>query len=363
MKIAVVLGTRPEIIKTSMIIKEIEKRGIDYFIIHTGQHYSYKMDWKFFEELSLPEPKYNLGIRSKSPSHQGDHTGRMMISIEEDILKERPDIVLVQGDTNSVLAASLCTSKLKTAGMKMTLGHIEAGLRSFDRSMPEEINRVVSDSLSDILFAPTENSKKNLLNEDVKEENIYVTGNTVVDAIEFFKNRITNNILNEVGLRKNEYFLVTAHRQDNVDVKERFTSMLEGIRRVCKEFGIVAVYPIHPRSKKMIESFGIKIPEEIRTIDPVGYLDFLSLQKNSRMIFTDSGGIQEEACVLGIPCITLRDNTERQETVEVKSNIIAGIDPEKIVDSAKIMMNSDKNWSNPFGDGKTSQKILDILER
>ncbi|RLE38043.1 UDP-N-acetylglucosamine 2-epimerase (non-hydrolyzing) [Candidatus Woesearchaeota archaeon] len=356
MKIAIILGTRPEIIKMAPIIRELERRTIDYFILHTGQHYSYNMDRIFFEQLKLPQPKYNLRVGSGTHAEQ---TGKMLIGIEKVLMKEKPDIVLVQGDTNTTLAGALAAAKIH-----IPVGHVEAGLRSFDREMPEEINRILTDHLSDYLFAPTEKAKQNLLNEGIPEEKIHVTGNTIVDAVyqhlELAKN---NNILERLNVKPNEYMLLTLHRQENVDRKQRLKSILKGIELVAKEFETKIIYPIHPRTQKRIKEFKIEVPKEIHLTPPLDYLSFLKLEANAQLILTDSGGVQEEACILKVPCVTLRYNTERPETIEVGANTLAGAEPQTILKKAREMINKERNWKNPFGDGKAAQRIVNIINR
>ena len=356
MNIAIVLGTRPEIIKMSPVIRELEKRKSDFLILHTGQHYSYNMDRVFFEQLKLPEAKFNLDVGGGS---HGEQTGKMLAGIEKVLIKEKPDIVLVQGDTNTVLAGALAAAKLH-----IKVGHIEAGLRSYDRNMPEEINRLLADHSSDYLFAPTEKSKKTLIQEGIPENNIFVTGNTIVDAV--FQNlRIAKEriILKEQGIKEKNYFLLTSHRQENVDDPLRFAGILKGLEEVSMEFNTPVIFPIHPRSKKRIQEFGIKVSENIRLIDPVDFLDFLKLESCARLVFTDSGGVQEETCILGVPCVTLRDNTERPETTEVGSNVLAGTEPAMIMECAKSMLKKENVWENPFGDGRASERIVEIIER
>ena len=356
MKLSIILGTRPEIIKMSPTIRECEKNGLDYFILHTGQHYSYNLDKIFFEELELPAPMYNLEVGSGS---HAEETGKMLMGIEKVLQKEGVDIVLVEGDTNTVLAGVLAAAKL---GMKV--GHVEAGLRSYDRSMPEEINRIVADHISDYLFAPTEKAKKNLIREGIDVNKIFIAGNTIVDAVfqnlEIGKER--SKILDELNLKSREFLLVTAHRQENVDNKKRLGEILSGLELVYEEFGFIIIYPVHPRTKKRIKEFGLKIPEGVRLIEPAGYLDFLQLEANASLVLTDSGGVQEETCVLRVPCVTLRDNTERSETLEVGSNFLAGTKPEKILDGVKLMVDKENNWENPFGDGEAGMRIIKILE-
>jgi UDP-N-acetylglucosamine 2-epimerase (non-hydrolysing) len=354
MKICFVLGTRPEIIKLSPVIRECERRSLDYFILHTGQHYSYSMDRAFFEELDLPSARYNLDVGSGSHAQQ---TGRMLIGIESTLQREKPDIVLVEGDTNSVLAGALAAVKL---GIKV--GHVEAGLRSYDREMPEEINRVLADDCSDLLFAPTETSRNILMAEGVPENKIFITGNTVVDAL--FQNlelaRKRTNDVQDLGITKDSYFLATIHRQENVDNRKRFEGILNGLNHLIKKYGFPVVYPIHPRARKQLKVFNLDV-EAVTLIDPVSYSTFLSFESNSRLVLTDSGGVQEEACILKIPCVTLRYNTERAETLEVGANVLAGTDPDSIVDKVDRMLERKHDWDNPFGDGNAGKRIVDIV--
>ena len=359
---AIILGTRPEIIKMSPIIRSCEKQGVDFFVIHTGQHYSYDMDRIFFEELSLHTPDFNLDIGSKSHAEQ---TGLILAGIERILLKEKPELVLVQGDTNTVLAGTLAASKCYVRGtLPVEVGHVEAGLRSFDRTMPEEINRVVADHLSDYLFAPTDIAKKNLLNEGIPKQKISVTGNTIVDAV--LENLTLSNgrsdVVHELGLVADGYFLVTLHRQENVDNKKRFKEILEGLARIHESSGLPLVFPVHPRTEKMIKSFDLKL-RGFQMIKPRGFLEFIQLESNARLALTDSGGVQEEACILKVPCVTIRYSTERPETVDVGANIIAGVDPQSIVNAAEIMLDRPRSWKNPFGDGKAGDRIVGILNQ
>jgi len=353
-KSAIILGTRPEIIKMSPITRECDRLGLNYFILHTGQHYSYNLDKVFFEQLGLPSPKYNLGVGSGT---HAEETGKILIGVEKVLLKEKPDVVLVEGDTNTVLAGALAASKLH-----IKVGHVEAGLRSYDRQMPEEINRTLADHCSDYLFAPTQKAKTILLGEGIPEEKIFVTGNTIVDAVYqnlgIAKKKV--NTLDNLHLVPREYFLVTLHRQENVDDSTRFASILEGLDKVANEFNLPVIYPIHPRSRKMMTQFGLK-SRNLKLIEPVDFFDFLQLESNARLILTDSGGVQEEACILGVPCVTLRDNTERPETIEVGANILAGASPDKILKYTELMLSKESNWTNPFGDGKTGRRIVKIV--
>ncbi len=353
MKIAIVLGTRPEIVKMSPIVRELEQSESDFLIVHTGQHYSYNMDRQFFEQLEIPEPKYNLNVGSGS---HAEETGKMLIGIERILIKENPDIVLVEGDTNSVLSGALTSSKLH-----IKVGHVEAGLRSFDRDMPEEINRVLTDHISDYLFAPTEKAKENLLKEGIEDNKIYVTGNTIVDAVmQNIKMANDVNSLSNVSLNE-KYFLATLHRQENVDKEKSLKSIIIGLENAAERFDIPIVFPIHPRTRKMIERFNIHISNGVKLIEPLDYLAFLKLLSGASLVFTDSGGVQEEACILKVPCVTLRYNTERPETIDVGANMLAGTEPQSIVEKASTMISRKRIWANPFGDGKAAERIVRII--
>jgi len=356
MKIAVVLGTRPEIVRMSPVIRSCTERSIGFSIIHTGQHYSYEMDRIFFRDLELPDAAYNLEVGSGT---HGAQTARMLTGLEKILMEDPHDVVLVQGDTNTVLAGALAASKLG-----ITLGHVEAGLRSYDRSMPEEINRIVADHLSDLLFAPTKTAAANLRKEGRPDSGILVTGNTVVDAV------IQNlsiaardrSIFSNLGVEEGKYVLVTAHRQENVDRRENLSGILKGIDLVSSEFGVPVLYPIHPRTKKMIGHFNIQVPGNVRLLEPLGYFEFLLLEASARLVLTDSGGIQEECCILKTPCVTMRNNTERPETIDVGGNVLAGTDPGAILSGAKVMDLRPRTWENPFGDGKSGDRILRHLQ-
>jgi len=354
MKLAIIIGTRPEIIKMAPIIRECQHQKIDFFILHTGQHYSFDMDKIFFNQLHLPHPTYNLDVGSGSHAQQ---TAKILIGCEKILTHESPDIVVVEGDTNTVLAGALAAAKLS-----ITTGHVEAGLRSYNKNMPEEINRILTDHCSDYLFAPTEISKKILLEEGIPEEKIFITGNTIVDAVlqNLQLSQQQSHILEELELKKDQFFLVTTHRQENVDSKQRFNKILQGLQTLAYEFQLPVIYPIHPRAQKRIKEFNLQI-KNIQLIDPLDYFSFLQLESNAKAILTDSGGVQEEACILQIPCITLRDETERPETLEIKSNIIAGVNSEKILQSVTTMLSADRQWNNPYGDGKAAEKIITIL--
>ena len=364
MKIAIVLGTRPEIIKLSSIIRECQKRELDYFIIHTGQHYSANMDAVFFEELDLPAPKYNLQIEA---TQHGTMVGRQLEAIEKILIDEKPNWVLVQGDTNTVLAGALAASKL---GIKV--GHVEAGLRSYDREMPEEINRVLTDHLADKLFAVGEKQRNNLLQEGIDEKRIAVVGNTIVDAIwqnqQLAQEKGTLTAIKE-KYQLEKWVLLTCHRPSNADAPENLRSIMAAAETLGRETGRPVIFPIHPRTKKNLVENNLSINEEVvRIIEPVGYLEMLSLISGAELVMTDSGGIQEEACVLGVPSVILRENTERPEVLEVGAGqLVGGNDEQRILTGAREMLRVKKDeeghekWTNPFGDGKSGERIIDLI--
>ncbi len=340
----------------SPIIRACEKRHIDFFILHTGQHYSYEMDKIFFEELGLPKARYNLNTGSGLHVEQ---TGKIMTRVETILIEEEPDIILVEGDTNTVLASALAATKL---GIKV--GHVEAGLRSFDRNMPEEINRVLTDHISDYLFAPTEIARQNLQTEGIAEDKIFVTGNTIVDAvyqnIEIAKNKA--KVCEKSWFKKGGYFLITAHRQDNVDFRDRLGGIVKGLELLYNEFLIPIIFPMHPRTLKKMKEFSLSLKDVIPT-DPVSFLDFLLLEGYAKLVLTDSGGVQEETCILKVPCVTLRDNTERPETIEVGSNMLVGTRPNNMVNGVNLMVEKERNWKNPFGDGNAGMRVIEILKK
>ncbi|HVL49794.1 MAG TPA: UDP-N-acetylglucosamine 2-epimerase (non-hydrolyzing) [Candidatus Thermoplasmatota archaeon] len=353
MKVAVVLGTRPEIVKMSPVIRALDRRGVEHDVIHTGQHYSREMDAVFFETLALAPPAFNLEVGSGS---HGAQTGRILAGVEEALRASSPDVVLVQGDTNTVVAGALAASKL---GIRV--GHVEAGLRSFDRSMPEEINRVVADHVADLLFAPTAACAATLAREGIPATRVHVTGNTVVDAV--FAHRdlaaARSTVLAELGVAPGGYLLLTAHRQENVDDARRFAGILAGAAAAGEALGAPVLYPIHPRSRKMLARHGLDA-RSVRLVDPLDFLGFLALESRARLVLTDSGGVQEEACVLGVPCVTLRDNTERPETIDVGANRLSGVDPASI---QRAVLEADaalRAWTNPFGDGRAGERIVDL---
>ncbi|WP_297520394.1 non-hydrolyzing UDP-N-acetylglucosamine 2-epimerase [Thermococcus sp.] len=360
MKPAFVFGTRPEIIKLAPVIRAFLDRGVKPLLIHTGQHYDYEMSAVFLKELELPPIDHHLEVGSGT---QAEQTGKAMIEIERVLMKEKPDVTLVQGDTNTVLAGALASVKLK-----IPVAHVEAGLRSFDRMMPEEINRVLADHASDVLFPPTEEAKRNLEREGITE-NVYVVGNTVVDAVlqnaEVAEKK--SDVLERFGLESKEYILITAHRAENTDSRENLRKLVE----ILKGLPIRAIYPMHPRTRERLRKFGmlgrVESMDNLTVTKPLGYLDFLRLEKNAFAIMTDSGGIQEEAIILNVPCLTLRYNTERPETVKAGGNVLVGLEKERAMDYLRRLMEEGEFYErmakakNPFGDGKAGKRIAEIL--
>jgi UDP-N-acetylglucosamine 2-epimerase (non-hydrolysing) len=360
MKIAVIIGTRPEIIKMAPVIDEIERRNIDYILIHTGQHYDHEMSDQFFIDLELRKPDFNIGVGSGS---HGNQTATMMKGIEEVLVVERPDIVLVQGDTNAVLAGALVASKLH-----IPVGHVEAGLRSYDKSMPEEINREIADVCSKLYFVPTEESAINLLFEGISPKDIFVTGNTIVDTC------IRNLKIAQKSEEKPKFdfdgniLTLTMHRAENVDNKERLQNIIDALLELNN---VTVVFPVHPRTVKTLKEFDmfekLENADHIELIKPVGYLDFLLLLSKSKFVMTDSGGIQEEAITLNVPCMTLRYNTERPETVKAGGNILVGAEKDTIISTVKKILNNRDIYNkmseaeNPYGEGNSSKDILDAI--
>lgn len=355
--IAVILGTRPEIIKMLPVIRAAEARGLPYFILHTGQHYDYNIDKVFFDEFACPAPKYHLGVGSGAREEQ---VRRMTAGIAGVLRDERPGAVLVQGDTNSVLAGALAATECG-----VPLGHVEAGLRSFDMTMPEETNRMIADALSAYCFAPTAVSVRNLKTAGVKASSIMLSGNTIVDVVAAFEKRAAreSDVLRQLRLQPKKYFLSTIHRQENVDSKERFGAIIRTFRALGERFPYPVIYPMHPRSAKRLSEFGLTFPPHVSVIAPLGFLDFLNLEMNAVTILTDSGGVQEESCILRVPCVTLRENTERPETVTVGANIIAGRDHARVVAAVEKSLDKKCRWRQPFGDGHTGDRIVAYLEK
>jgi UDP-N-acetylglucosamine 2-epimerase (non-hydrolysing) len=354
--IAIVVGTRPEIIKMAPVVRACVARGAPFRLLHTGQHYSFEMDGVFFRELELPEPHHNLEVGSGPQAYQVAAIVSGMAPILE---RERPDVVLVEGDTNSVLAAGLAAHKL---GLRV--GHVEAGLRSYDRTMPEEINRILTDHLSDHLFAPTDHARRILLGEGIADTRIHVTGNTVVDEVLRQRARArTPGLLERFGVSPGRFVLATAHRAENVDHEPRLRGIFGGLAGTGRALGMPVLAALHPRTTKRLAALGLEVDGAVRALPPLGYLEFLGLHAEAALMLTDSGGLQEEACCLQVPCVTLRDNTERPESVEVGANMLAGAERDRIVACARTMAAKPRDWPNPFGDGRSGERIVEILTR
>lgn len=360
LKIISVVGARPNFMKIAPIVKEIKKRkDIKNILVHTGQHYDKKMSKLFFEELGIPEPDINLNVGSDTHAKQ---TANIMIKFEQVLERYNPDLVLVVGDVNSTMACSITAVK-----MNIPVAHVEAGLRSFDKTMPEEINRIVTDSISSILFTTCEEANKNLKNEGIPEKKIFFTGNVMIDTlVENIKKAKRSDIMGNLKLKKRNFGLVTLHRPVNVDGKKELKGVMDAFRDLSKRIKIV--FPVHPRSRKKMEEFGfldaIKAMKNLILTEPLGYLDFLNLTMNSKMVFTDSGGIQEETSFLGIPCLTLRENTERPITISRGTNILVGTQKEKIIKEAnKILGGTVKRGRKiQYWDGKAARRIVRILK-
>lgn len=360
MKLCIVLGTRPEIVKCAPLLWLCQERGLEHFVVHSGQHYSESMDARFFADLGLKAPRYNLGLGGRPFGRQVSEMTRAMHALLD---RERPDVVIVQGDTNSALAGVLAASK---AGIR--IAHVEAGLRSFDPAMSEELNRILADSLADELLAPTPTSRQNLLDEGHDDARILVCGNTVVDALLAMlpRARAASGVLANLGLSADGYGLVTLHRPELVDDEQRLRAAIEGLTRVGAA-GLRLVFPVHPRTRKQLSAFGLESKlaavRGILVLEPQGYLDFLALEAHARLLLTDSGGIQEEACVLRIPCVTLRENTERPETVRIGANILAGYSPDALAVAVQHQLSRERQWPDVFGDGRSAHAILARLEQ
>ena len=351
MKVASIVGARPNFVKLAPVSRELRRR-FDEIIIHTGQHYNYEMDKIFFDDLGIPAPDYHLGVGS---GNHGSQTGEMLKKIEEAILIEKTDAVLVFGDTNSTLAGALAAAKLH-----IKVAHVEAGLRSYDKHMPEEINRVLVDHCSDLLLCPTRTAVENLRKEGIIK-NVCLTGDVMVDAqrdcAKIAEKR--SHILEDLSLVPGDYFLATVHRASNTDDPERFKNIIEAL----EDIGDI-VFPCHPRSEKYLKQYGLweDLNRQARVIKPVGYLDMLMLEKNAKKIITDSGGVQKEAYLLGVPCITLRDETEWVETVEDGWNVLADQDRDKIVRLARDFEPSQERH-NVFGRGDASIRTAELMEK
>jgi UDP-GlcNAc3NAcA epimerase len=348
MKIVSVVGVRPQFVKASVVSRVLRKNN-EECLIHTGQHYDYEMNKIFFEELCIPEPNYYLCVGSGLHGYQ---TGEMLRKLEEVLTIEKPDLVLTYGDTNSTLAGALAASKL---GIKNA--HVESGLRSFDKSMPEEINRILTDHCSDILFCPTQNAVNNLEGEGITE-NVYLTGDVMVDSLLLNKEiaEARSSILNDLNLKNKDYLVATIHRANNTDNIEHLRNIIEAFQKLNENI----IFPIHPRTEKLLKNYGLydSLRSFVTLIKPLGFLDFIKLMNHAKMILTDSGGVQKEAYILKVPCVTLRENTEWTETIKDGWNVLVGSNKDRILEVVNEFMPSVQEHRNRFGDGSASNRIV-----
>jgi UDP-GlcNAc3NAcA epimerase len=348
-KVVSIVGARPQFIKAA-VLSPVLRREHREVLVHTGQHYDEPMSQAFFQELGLPEPDYHLGVGSGS---HGEQTGRMLERIEEVLLREQPDYALVYGDTNSTLAGALAAAKL---GIR--LGHVEAGLRSGNHRLPEEINRIVADHCSDLLFCPTMTAVNNLIREGITA-GVHPVGDVMYDLLRQHLPvaEKKSDVLERLGLSAGAYYLATVHRAGNTDDAARLADILKGLQRLDEP----VVFPMHPRTRKAVEGASLTMGDGLLAVDPVGYGDMLVLEKRARCVLTDSGGVQKEACLLAVPCVTLRDETEWPETLENGWNVLAGTDPTRIV--AAAMRPAPKGQpTSCFGDGRAAERIVMALE-
>jgi UDP-N-acetylglucosamine 2-epimerase len=347
--ISSIVGARPQFVKAAPVSRVLSD-AFDEKLIHTGQHYDYGMSEVFFKEMGIQEPEYNLGIGSGTHAEQ---TGGMMVELEKTFSRINPDLVLIYGDTNSTLAGALTASK-----MQIPVAHVEAGLRSYNRAMPEEVNRIIADHLSSFMFCPTTAAVKNLASEGIVE-GVHNVGDVMYDALLYnlslARNRST--ILEDLALQKDEYALATVHRAGNTDDQNNMRAILEAFRHISTRI----VFPLHPRTRKLLAEFGLSIPSNVSLVEPVGYLDMLVLEENANCILTDSGGIQKEAYLLGVRCITLRDETEWVETVKAGWNSLVGTNTDRICNAYETWFPEGER-ALLYGDGHAAEKIRDVLQ-
>jgi UDP-N-acetylglucosamine 2-epimerase (non-hydrolysing) len=354
-----VVGARPNFMKIAPIKRAMDKYpGIKQILVHTGQHYDQNMSKLFFEDLELPEPDIYLGVGSGTHAEQ---TAKIMMAFEKVIESQKPDLIIVVGDVNSTSACSLVAAKM---GVK--IAHVEAGLRSFDRTMPEEINRIVTDSLADFLFVTEKSGLENLRREGIANSKVHFVGNVMIDSlIHFLSKAKASQIISELNLKGEKYILVTLHRPSNVDSRENLEKIIDTFSILEKDLKIV--FPAHPRTKKMLTTFNldkrIKLMQNLILLDPIGYLDFVRLMQSATLLLTDSGGIQEETTYLGIPCITMRENTERPVTIELGTNILVGSNNKQIIEETKKILHGEgkKGKVPELWDGKAAERIVSIL--
>lgn len=358
--IILVVGARPNLVKANPLYRVMKGRKIPTLLIHTGQHYDYELSKKFFEDFTLKKPDINLGVGS---GNHGEQTGKILIEMEKVLMRVKPFLVVVFGDVNSTIATALVTSKLH-----ILLAHIEAGLRSFDRTMPEEINRVLTDAVADYLFTPSVDADENLKKEGVGEDKIFLVGNIMIDSLmEHLGVARKREYYKRFGVEKKKYWLLTLHRPSNVDIRDKFCDILVAIDFIRKQRPVI--FSVHPRTKKMINEFKLTLDfpwlsggDNFIPITPVGYIDFLSLEYYAEAVLTDSGGMQEETTYFNIPCLTLRENTERPITIDIGTNTLCRTGEEIVKEVENIFDDKGKKGKvPPLWDGHTSERIIDVL--
>lgn len=352
MKIMSIFGTRPEIIRLSRIFALLDK-NFDHVMVNTSQNFTRELNSVFFDDLGIRKPDYDLKVNTEA---YGKEVAEVIIKTEDLLKKERPDILLVLGDTNSGLAA------IPAAHQGIKVAHLEAGMRSYDIRMPEEKNRVMIDHLSTVLLPYTNYSRENLIRENIHPSKIFVVGNPIIEVINYYLPKIEKStIMKKLKVEKNNYFLVTAHRSENVDRQESLQNIFHGLEKIHTKFKKKIIYPIHPRTESKLKN--IKIPKGVELIKPLGFFDFSKLEKNAFCLITDSGTVPEETLYFKRPCITIRESTERPETIEAGSNVLSGLNPENILKSVETItsLKPDWEWNEVLGDGRTSRKVINIL--
>jgi UDP-N-acetylglucosamine 2-epimerase (non-hydrolysing) len=352
MKIMSIFGTRPEIIRLSRIFALLDK-NFEHIMVNTSQNYTKELNSDFFDDLKIRKPDYDLKVKTEA---YGKEVAEIIIKAEDLLKKEKPDILLILGDTNSGLAA------IPAAHQGIKIAHLEAGMRSYDFRMPEEKNRVIIDHLSTVLLPYTNYSRENLIRENIHPSKIFVVGNPIIEVIEYYMPKIEkSNILSKMKLRKDDYFLVTAHRSENVDDQRSLQNIFSGLEIIYKQFKKQIIYPIHPRTESKLKK--IHVPNGVKLIKPLGFFDFSKLEKNAFCLITDSGTVPEETLYFKKPCVTIRESTERPETIEAGSNILSGLNPSNIAKSVETITSIRPNWKwdEALGDGKTASKVVNIL--
>lgn len=356
MLICLVVGARPNFMKIAPVVRELERRDIPHILVHTGQHYDKNMSQVFFDDLGLPKPDIYLGVGSDSHAKQ---TARIMSEFDDIVAKQRPDLLIVSGDVNSTLATALVASKLH-----IPIAHIESGLRSFDREMPEEVNRVLTDHLSELLFTTENSGNVNLKKEGIDDSKVHFVGSCMVDTLlNYADTAVARKPWEDLGLKPKEYALMTLHRPSNVDNRESLRNLIETINELSQQY-VPMIFPVHPRTRQRLEDWDIPIADTLRLEAPMPYINFVGMISQAKYVLTDSGGIQEETTMLGVPCLTLRWNAEHLATFEVGMNRLVGTDSEKIkAGVADVFNGSWQTGGRPSKwDGQASKRIIDVVE-